>query len=233
MHLLELKNFPILEQLKLEEALLRTDERSFCIVNEGSPSSIVMGISSKPEELLSIEQVQKRNIPVIRRFSGGGCVIVSAHTLFVSFIFAKDLLDLPSFPEPIHEWAEGFYQKALGVKDFCFRENDYVIAEKKCGGNAQYIKKDRWVHHTSFLWDYAQEDMDLLLFPKKVPSYRQGRSHDEFLCRLKETLPDKESFFHGVKKELKRRFEVKNFTLEEAKRIAEIPHRKSTTLLSF
>ena len=34
MMLLHVQNMPILEQLELEEALLRTDERNFCIINE-------------------------------------------------------------------------------------------------------------------------------------------------------------------------------------------------------
>ena len=71
-HLIRLKNTPIFEQLQLEEALLRSDHRSFCIINQGSPRAIVMGISGEPEALLNIENVQKNNIPVIKRFSGGG-----------------------------------------------------------------------------------------------------------------------------------------------------------------
>jgi len=34
------------------------------------------------------------------------------------------------------------------------RENDYVLGPRKMGGNAQSIIKNRWVHHTSFLWDF-------------------------------------------------------------------------------
>ena len=45
--LLQLRHFPILEQLKMEEALLRSDNRNWCIINQGSPVSIVMGISGK------------------------------------------------------------------------------------------------------------------------------------------------------------------------------------------
>jgi lipoate---protein ligase len=230
-HFIHLKNYPILEQLRLEEALLRTDHRSFCIVNEGSSKAIVMGISSKADELVDLEKAKAQEIPVIRRFSGGGCVIVSHATLFVSFIFTKELLSLPPFPEPLLKWTEGFYQNALKLDNFHLRENDYVLGEKKCGGNAQYIKKDRWVHHTSFLWDYHPDDMKLLHFPKKVPSYREGRSHGDFLCTLKEAFPEMGSFSEAVKKELKTRFRVKNLSLEEAKQALSTPHRTSTIVL--
>src|SRR5207249_7310952 len=102
-----------LEQLRLEEALLRADNRSFCIINTGSPRSIVMGISSKPSELLDEERVTKENVPIIRRFSGGGCVIVDHNTIFVTFIFSKEHIDLAPFPEPILAWSARFYQSAF------------------------------------------------------------------------------------------------------------------------
>ncbi len=47
-HLLQLQNMPILEQLRLEEALLRADDRNWILINRGSPPAIVMGISGKP-----------------------------------------------------------------------------------------------------------------------------------------------------------------------------------------
>lgn len=44
--LLRLWQFPILRQLQLEEALLRVDDRNWCIINDGAATpAIVMGIS--------------------------------------------------------------------------------------------------------------------------------------------------------------------------------------------
>jgi len=230
LHLLELSHTPILEQLQLEEALLRLDDRNFCLINVGSAPSIVMGISSKPEELIRPDAALK-NIPVIRRFSGGGCVVVGSDTLFVTFIFSKEALPIPHFPEPILSWSENFYQQALPIQGFQLRENDFAIGRHKCGGNAQYIKKERWLLHTSFLWDYHPENMDLLLQPKKIPSYREDRGHREFLCKLKDHLVDKEEFTAGVKRELASRFRVAPFSWEEGRLIQQQPHRKSTVVL--
>ncbi len=231
-YLLDLKNFSILEQLKIEEALLRLDQRNVCLLNEGSPKSIVLGISSKPEELVDVELAKEKSIPIIRRFSGGGGVIVNEHTLFVSFIFSKNILSLPSFfPESILKWSESFYQSALQMEAFQLRENDFVIGMKKCGGNAQYIKKDRWIHHTTFLWDYHAEDMALLHLPKKIPKYRENRSHDAFLYRLKELFPERNTFLEKVRNELSKRFHVIALQLDEAKRFCTLPHRTSTTLI--
>ena len=52
---------------------------------------------------------------------------------------------------------------------------DYVFGHRKFGGNAQAITKDRWLHHTSFLWDYQQDRMALLKLPARAPEYRAVR----------------------------------------------------------
>jgi lipoate-protein ligase A len=71
---------------------------------------------------------------------------------------------------------------------FALRENDYVLGNYKMGGNAQSIvQHGRWLHHTSFLWDYDEHNMqNYLLLPKKRPAYRVDRSHDKFLVKLKD-----------------------------------------------
>lgn len=46
MRLLRLHGFPILQQLQLEERLLRTTPDNWCLLNDGTaPPAIVMGIS--------------------------------------------------------------------------------------------------------------------------------------------------------------------------------------------
>jgi lipoate-protein ligase A len=50
-----------------------------------------------------------------------------------------------------------------------------VYGERKFGGNAQAITGRRWLHHTSFLWDYTPGRMAALAQPAKQPAYRQVR----------------------------------------------------------
>ncbi len=186
LHWIRLQNHTsILDQLRLEESLLRVEEESFCVVNFGSPKTIVMGISGQMNALVDIQTAQTKNVPVLRRFSGGGTVIVDANTLFISLIIAKKDLPISPFPEPILQWTAHLYASAWEIDGFCLRENDYCIGDKKCGGNAQYIRKERWLHHTSFLWDFEDANMDLLFLPSKRPAYRKDRSHAVFLDRLK------------------------------------------------
>lgn len=152
--------------------------------------------------MVHIEKAASYNIPLIKRFSGGGTVVVDHNTVFVTFIFAKNTHSFPAYPEPIMRWSEDFYRPVFAYADFRLKENDYVLGNKKFGGNAQYIKKDRWLHHTSFLWDYNPNYMDCLLYPKKTPSYRAGRSHHEFICKLSDYYPDLQTLVTAIKKHL-------------------------------
>ena len=188
-----------------------------------------MGISGQPEQLLDLQVIRKQNIPVIKRFSGGGTVIVDENTLFVSFIIAKEHLDLAPYPEPILRWSADLYASAWNIPGFQLRENDYCIENKKCGGNAQYMRKDRWIHHTSFLWDYRQENMDALLLPPKRPAYRENRAHEDFLCRLHAHGMDPKTRIDQLKNELVKQFYIREF---DWTKLEEKPHRQSTVILT-
>lgn len=214
LHLIELSSAPIYEQLLLEETLLRADDRSFCLINRGSPRAIVMGLSGIPEELIHLDSVHQDQIPVFKRFSGGGTVIVDEETLFITFLFAKKDLSITPYPEPILRWSAELYQTAWNLPGFSLRENDYALGERKCGGNAQYLRKERWLHHTSFLWNYDPKNMKYLTLPKKRPTYRQDRSHEEFLCTLKDH-GSMDLLIEKLKEELVKRFYIESLSKEE------------------
>ena len=229
--LIPLCNTPIYEQLLLEERLLRASKENWCIINTGSPRAIVMGISGKKEELVDYDRAKQDAIPLIKRFSGGGTVIIDEETLFVTFICQQELFSFPAYPEPILRFHEALYQEAFEHPSFQLRENDFVIGEKKCGGNAQYIQKGRWLHHTSFLWNYKEENMSYLLMPKKTPSYRQGRTHNDFLCKLSDYFPSKEALIAALLSTLKKRFTVELSSLNTILGSIPVSDRTATTFI--
>ena len=231
LRLIALNKTPILKQLQIEEGLLRLNEENWCLINEGSPPSIVMGISSEPHEVLNSQKMQETPLPLIKRYSGGGTVIVDFNTLFVSFIFQKTAHDFSCFPEPILRWTETLYKEAFSIPNFQLIENDYTIGHLKCGGNAQYIQKKRFVHHTTFLWDYDLSLMDYLAFPKKTPVYRKGRAHADFLCPLKSFLPSKKAFFLQILEVLSNDFTLFPSSLDSVLPLLKKPYRKTTCLI--
>jgi len=286
-----------IERLCLEEALLRHDplKRSWAIVGTHDPiynsylpntgikcanesCLIIMGIGGKPDLLLDVEKVNRDGVLVIKRFSGGGTVVVDHSSLWTTFIGRID--DFPHvdpYPKSIMAWsANDIFHKVFAnmkadallnngtaekktmvmdtkscgmaqdnattvkyatdnpslqandIPDFALRENDYVIGERKVGGNAQSIVNGAWLHHTSFLWDYEEENMSYLTLPSKRPDYRGERDHEDFLAKLKSTYgtigddnSSKRAFFYHVKCAAFEAFELEEVLLKDAMKVVD------------
>lgn len=226
----------ILRQLRLEEKLLRSPGAgNWCLLNDGTPDrSVVLGISGKPHQLVDVRRALDDGVRVIKRFSGGGTVIVDRDTQFVTLVMnAAAVPDLALFPRQIMDWTGSLYGGRphgvfADVPGWQLRENDYVIGERKVGGNAQSISKDRWLHHTSFLWDFREETMKYLTNPAKQPRYRANRSHSDFLAPLKTYLPDRNALATRIEAALEGMgLEVAPASIEQAEDAAAAFHRGS------
>lgn len=224
LHLIRLKEWSIYQQLQLEEALLRLDQRNWCIVQDGTSPAIVMGISGKPE----LHVAPNQPFPLIRRYSGGGTVVVDHDTAFISFICQSEALSVAPLPDPIFAWSKELYADIFEGHPFDLRERDYVFHDRKFGGNAQYLTKDRWVHHSTLLWDYRADHMDYLQMPQRRPEYRLDRAHSDFLTSISRYLPTRLDFWERVENALHKRFKVVEVDSKDVLPLLEQPHRKAT-----
>ncbi|ETO35500.1 hypothetical protein RFI_01565 [Reticulomyxa filosa] len=159
------------------------------------------------------------NVRVIRRFTAGGTVYVDERSYFVSFIcndsFIREKYGTKIIgPHEIMRWTYDLYSPVFQSKKFELLENvDYVADEsKKIGGNAQKISKNRFVHHTSFLWDFDKRNMDKYLkVPElgKQPKYRQNREHSQFLTTVKDMFSGDISLFENtILQQVQQEFEI-------------------------
>lgn len=107
LRVLQTANLPILYQLRLEEALLRSSTDNWLLVNDGARDpAIVMGISGKAPELVHLKEAKRAAVPIIKRFSGGGTVIVDKNTIFTTLILGQESApDVSLFPRPIMEFS--------------------------------------------------------------------------------------------------------------------------------
>ena len=220
----------MLRQLRLEETLFRANDENWAIVNDGAPRrAIVLGISGKPHRLIDVAAAHEDDVLVIKRFTGGGTVVVDADTQFVSLVMNGDAIpNVPFFPRPLMRWTGDLYGGVVGTNDdsgvfrdlpnWRLHQDDYVVETRselasndrddrvdrvdargdeprsflKVGGNAQSISKTRFVHHTSFLWDFDVATMKkYLAVPEKQPAYRENRAHEAFLAPLSRWMADR------------------------------------------
>lgn len=228
---------PVLEQLRLEEALFRADERNWAVLNlvpAGSPGAIVLGISGKPERLVHEEAAAADGVPLIKRFSGGGTVYVDGDCVMVSLLCARDALPgVDAFPRPIMRWSERFYEGVFPPSArFSLQEHDYCIGPRKVGGNAQSIIRGRWLHHTSFLWRVKGDVMERYLkMPDRAPEHRAGRSHADFLAPLSSAAAGREEFCDAVERELAVWFDPSPASVADAAAALALPHDTRTRVL--
>ncbi len=230
LHTIDLDGLPILEQLKLEEALLRTSDDNYCLINYGSPSAIVMGISAIPDQVIDFKTHLQNPIPIIRRYSGGGTVVIEPTTVLVTLILNHSAFPSAPFPKDVLKWTEQLYRPAFPNLPFSLKENDYAIDNLKCGGNAQYFAKSRIVHHTSFVWDYTASHMQLLKMPPKMPTYRENRTHQDFLYCLNSQFPTPQSFRESILSAFSLNFPLQNMSRDHAFSFTDRPHRTSTCI---
>lgn len=226
-----LHNVPILQQLKLEEALLRNSCDNFCITNYNLPPAIVLGISKRPHDDLFVPAVVEDRIPVIKRFSGGGTVFLDNNAVIVSWILASSN-KMPNSRESF-DWVTPIYQ-TIFPKEFSLIENDYVLSQKKIGGNAQYVQRHRWLHHTSFLWNMDSHRMSKYLrIPQQQPKYRNQRTHDAFLTSIHMLFESPTGFIQAVLSAARYQVALEPSSLHTVSKYLHITHRQVTSQLSL
>jgi len=199
--------------LALEEAILEdflSEERSPLIrIWQNEEISIVLGRAEKADDQVHLETCAQREVPILRRVSGGGTVVHGSGNLNISFFlpwsFHPDLKSIPAsyalilgwIKEAVHE-VTGLTLTTNGTSDLCFNE-------KKLSGTAQARKRHGLLHHMTLLMDFDLNLIPLLLKePEKRPDYRLHRNHLDFVTSFKsEGISfSREAFLEGLQRSL-------------------------------
>ncbi|OLN24768.1 Lipoate-protein ligase A [Desulfovibrio sp. DV] len=142
--------------LATEEWLLRHTDRDIFMLWRNAPA-VIVGRNQNTLAQIDEAYVRSRNIPVVRRLSGGGAVfhdLGNVNFTFVSLGSGGHGLDFQRFTTPILEAIT-----ALGVPCAFEGRNDLVINGRKFSGNAQHIWRDRVLHHGTLLFSAAVADL--------------------------------------------------------------------------
>lgn len=147
----------LLREKKLDEPIL------FFYINE---PSIIIGRNQNTYQEINQEYVEKHNIHVVRRMSGGGAVYHDLGNFSFCFITEDDgnsFRDFAKFTQPVIDFLH-----SVGVKDAALKgRNDLVIGEQKFSGNAMYSTNGRLTAHGTILFDADLEEVNNALKPRK------------------------------------------------------------------
>jgi len=180
------------ENLALDEAFLIEAD-----AGRGRPSlrfwepaeyAVVLGASRRIGEDVLVDVCRADGVPILRRTSGGGTVVVGPGALNVSVILPEGRAPGLGAVDVAHryvlEWIAASIRRA-GPAVSLEGLGDLVIGGRKCGGSAQRRLKHWFMVHCSILYDFAIDRVArYLTIPTRQPAYRAGRAHQDFLSNL-------------------------------------------------
>ena len=228
--------------LALEEAIqLLVEENAspntWRLWQAASPT-IILGTGQEHAREANLENVRAENVPVLRRHSGGGAVVIGPGVFnYSAFYRFADLPGSETIRGAMHAAlrplvamleSHGLQIKEAGLSDLAVLGADGTL--RKIAGNSQARKRLSVVVHGTLLADPDWARMERLLkFPSVPPEYRAGRGHREFLTSLKECgVPtDFDSFAHELAKHLPSDIMVERSpSADELKRAKELLNEK-------
>jgi lipoate-protein ligase A len=150
----------------MEEYFLKSNlfEDEIIVILWQNKDSVIVGRNQNTVEEINMDFVEKNKISVSRRLSGGGTVYQDVGN--VCFTIIKKVEKENSyefFVQPIIDALD-----ALGIEAEFSGRNDIVVDGKKISGSAQYIYKDRVLHHGTLLFNVNMDFLDNVLKPSKL-----------------------------------------------------------------
>jgi lipoate-protein ligase A len=127
-------------------------------------------------------------VPVLRRASGGGTVLLGEGCLVYSLVLAYDRCPAlgevgPSYAHILGRLRDALADVAPGIERAGI--SDLAAAGRKFSGSAQQRKRRHLLHHGTLLYRFAAGRVGRYLqLPSRQPDYRRGRDHETFLGNL-------------------------------------------------
>jgi len=132
-----------------EEYLLKNADDDYFMLWVNEPS-VIVGKHQNTFAEINHQYVKKKQIPVIRRISGGGTVFHDPGNLNYSFISKGEkgkLVDFQRFTQPIID-----FLNEMGVPAKFEGKNDIRVDGFKISGNAEHVYRDKVLHHGTLLF---------------------------------------------------------------------------------
>ena len=182
----------VAENLALDEAMLiEADEgRGPPVVRFWEPVgyAVVLGASRRLRDEVHVEACRADSVPIFRRSSGGGTVLIGPGTLNVTVILPETagpgLTAIDAAQRHVLDRIASSIRQ-VGAPVDVLAHGDLVLGDRKCGGSAQRRLKRWFLVHCSILYRFPIDRIArYLAMPARQPDYRRGRPHAEFLCNL-------------------------------------------------
>jgi len=181
------------ENLAFDEALLDACEsgEGYEILRFWEPLNyfVVVGYANQIALEVNAEACRQKNVPILRRCSGGGTVLQGPGCLNYTLILKIDeqgpLESISTTNRHVMDHNKEALTSVLGQPAQVRGYTDLVLGDLKFSGNAQRRKRKALIFHGTFLINFDISLIEQLLsMPSKEPDYRKNRPHKAFLTNL-------------------------------------------------
>jgi len=161
-------------------------EYNYCVWEPYSPI-VVMGRGSREEDEIFRENCDRDDVPVLRRKTGGGAVVLSPGMLV--FSIAKRVgeeFHIGEYASQVNDIVIEFL-KGIGLSELSIKGiSDVCVGNRKIMGSGMYRRKKILFFQGSILVNPDISLMDWYLkIPPKQPEYRRNRPHFDFITTLR------------------------------------------------
>ena len=135
--------------------------------------TVVIGRHQDLDSEVNVARCRQLGIDICRRHSGGGAIYADTHNIMLSYIAdAKHA----SVPEAFARYTDDVCARlrTLGIDAVGSGRNDVCVDGRKVSGGAFYDLGERYVAHSTMLWDTDTDTMRQVLTPPAEKLQRHG-----------------------------------------------------------
>jgi len=149
---------------------------------------VVMGIGARWRDEVRAEACRADGVPLLRRCSGGGSVVLARGCLNYSLVLDTERCRAMRGIRASYGAILGRLVAAFGAAGVTLTHeglSDLAAGGRKIGGSAQKRKRRFILHHGTLLYAFDAALLGRCLAgPPRPPDYRAGRAHGDFVANL-------------------------------------------------
>ncbi len=161
-----------------EEYLLKETDGDFAFIYVNDPS-IIIGKHQNAYAEINMPYILEKEIPVVRRISGGGTVWHDPGNVNFSFILngkEGQLVNFREYAAPVLSFLQN-----LNIPAEFGSRNEILVEGKKISGNAEHVYRNRVLHHGTLLFSSDLGALQAAL----------GTEHGKYRDRAVQSVPSK------------------------------------------
>lgn len=192
-HLLSDVRTEVAANLAVDEALLDEIERQggppTLRIWEPATPGVILGASSRLQEEVHVAACLQDSVPILRRASGGGTVVIGPGALNLTLVLPIGAASGFGAVDLAQRFILERVAEALRDRDdlpvVVQGSGDLTLGRRKFSGSAQRRLRRHFLVHATILYRFPLSLISrYTALPRRQPAYRAGRSHDDFVTNL-------------------------------------------------